>query len=53
MRKKFSLGLCLFLAINILLQPLSMAAKIDPKQLPELYEENDIRFYLEDNGKTT
>ena len=53
MYKKLSLGLCLFLAINLLLQPLSMAAKIDPKKFPELYAENGIRFYEEDNGKTT
>ena len=52
MYKKISLGLCLFLAINIALQPLSMAIKIDPKKFQELYAENGIRFYEED-GNTT
>ena len=52
MYKKISLGLCLFLAINIALQPLSLAVKIDPKKFQELYAENEIRFYEGDN-KTT
>ena len=33
--------------MNIILQPLSMAIKIDPKEFQEVYAENEIRFYEE------
>ena len=50
MYKKFCLGICIFMAISMTIQPITLAQKAPKREqslLDTIYEEQDIRWFRE------